>query len=93
MTTSRTRHSVEGMTCASCVGRVERALEHMDGVASASVNLVTRSAEVIWSGAPNPTRVRAAIEDAGATRRIGSSSMRTGWVLTTTMSDRSFQGR
>ncbi|WP_146752498.1 heavy-metal-associated domain-containing protein, partial [Serratia quinivorans] len=30
---------VEGMTCASCVGRVERALKAVPGVDSASVNL------------------------------------------------------
>ena len=31
--------SVDGMSCASCVGRVERALSALDGVASVSVNL------------------------------------------------------
>jgi P-type Cu+ transporter len=41
--------SVEGMTCASCVGRVERVLRAQPGVAGASVNLATRRAEVdLW---------------------------------------------
>ena len=29
---------IQGMTCASCVGRVERALKKVDGVADANVN-------------------------------------------------------
>ncbi|TAN30693.1 MAG: copper-translocating P-type ATPase [Castellaniella sp.] len=37
---------VEGMTCASCVRRVETALAKVPGVAQASVNLATRSAHV-----------------------------------------------
>ncbi|AMM24707.1 heavy metal translocating P-type ATPase [Variovorax sp. PAMC 28711] len=38
--------SVGGMTCASCVGRVERALRAVPGVQAASVNLATESARV-----------------------------------------------
>ncbi|MDQ3460382.1 MAG: heavy metal translocating P-type ATPase [Deinococcota bacterium] len=37
---------VEGMTCASCVGRVERALNKLEGVEGASVNLATERASV-----------------------------------------------
>ena len=37
---------VEGMTCASCVGRVERALKAVPGVVQASVNLATERAEI-----------------------------------------------
>jgi len=37
---------VEGMTCASCVGRVETALKKVDGVQSASVNLDTERADI-----------------------------------------------
>jgi Cu+-exporting ATPase len=39
---------VGGMTCASCVGRVERVLKKLPGVDSASVNLATESARVVW---------------------------------------------
>src|SRR5690554_4662303 len=38
--------SVEGMTCAACVGRVERALGKVEGVVEASVNLATERATV-----------------------------------------------
>jgi Au+-exporting ATPase len=38
--------SIEGMSCASCVGRVERALKAVPGVAEATVNLATERASV-----------------------------------------------
>ena len=38
--------SIQGMTCASCVGRVERALRKVDGVLDATVNLATERASV-----------------------------------------------
>src|SRR5690606_20858337 len=41
---------IEGMTCASCVGRIERALSAVPGVISASVNLATEKATVSATG-------------------------------------------
>lgn len=38
--------TIKGMTCASCVGRVEKALLHVQGVITASVNLATETARV-----------------------------------------------
>ncbi|SDQ81458.1 heavy metal translocating P-type ATPase [Arthrobacter crystallopoietes] len=40
---------IGGMTCASCVGRVEKALTKLDGVASAHVNLATEAARVSYN--------------------------------------------
>ncbi|MCS7272838.1 MAG: cation-translocating P-type ATPase [Fimbriimonadales bacterium] len=40
------RLKVKGMTCAACVRRVERALQQVPGVQSATVNLATETAEV-----------------------------------------------
>jgi len=37
---------VTGMTCASCAGRIEKALERVPGVESASVNLATETASI-----------------------------------------------
>src|SRR3954463_15416966 len=37
---------IGGMTCASCVGRVEKALRRVDGVEAAEVNLATEAATV-----------------------------------------------
>ena len=42
--------AVEGMTCASCVGRVERALKAVPGVQGATVNLATERASINASG-------------------------------------------
>ena len=39
---------VGGMTCASCVGRVERALKKVPGVQAVAVNLATETARVHW---------------------------------------------
>jgi len=39
---------VQGMTCASCVGRVERGLSKVPGVEAASVNLATERATVTY---------------------------------------------
>lgn len=57
---------VRGMTCASCVSRVERALSKVPGVARASVNLATERADVTFdpARATRPTLV-AAIQGAG----------------------------
>jgi P-type Cu+ transporter len=59
---------IGGMTCASCVRRVERALQKVEGVQSAGVNLATERATVKY----DPQRVtiaslRAAVESAGYT--------------------------
>jgi len=59
---------VEGMTCASCVTRVENALRQVPGVQDASVNLATESARVTLAGTaggdPMP-RLARAVRDAG----------------------------
>ena len=56
---------IEGMTCASCVRRVEKAIAATPGVASASVNLATERAEVAFSGKPDLGLVLAAVAGAG----------------------------
>ncbi len=60
---------VEGMTCASCVGRVERALKGVPGVQSAAVNLATERADITFTGLANPQAAVRAIESAGYTVR------------------------
>lgn len=47
---SQVELAVDGMTCASCVGRVERVLGKQPGVASASVNLATGRATISGHG-------------------------------------------
>ena len=61
------RFGVEGMSCASCVGRVEKALATIPGVTAAAVNLATESAEVHTDGQVAPAAMAAAITQAGYT--------------------------
>jgi len=58
---------IDGMTCASCVGRVEKALSAVPGVLSASVNLATERADVEISEPSVRPDVISAIEVAGYT--------------------------
>jgi Cu+-exporting ATPase len=58
--------SVTGMTCASCVRRVERTLSEKEGVAEASVNFAAEKASVTYEpAATNPDELIGAIRDAG----------------------------
>ena len=57
---------VTGMTCASCVRRVERALGKVPGVQAVAVNLATERATVdFYPGATTLAELRAAVERAG----------------------------
>lgn len=58
---------IEGMHCASCVGRVETALQAVPGVESASVNLLTGEAAVDFAETPDLPAVVAAVASAGYT--------------------------
>jgi len=58
---------IEGMTCASCVGRVEKALKAVPGVNQASVNLATERADITFAGAPNVAAAVQAVQKAGYT--------------------------
>ncbi|PZR87487.1 MAG: heavy metal translocating P-type ATPase [Stutzerimonas stutzeri] len=56
---------IEGMTCASCVGRVERALKAVPGVTNAVVNLATEKATITTNAAIDPSTLVKAVEDVG----------------------------
>lgn len=57
--------NIEGMTCASCVGRVERALLAVPDVQSAAVNLATERASIVGGNGLNTAALIAAVEKAG----------------------------
>ncbi|MGE3855908.1 MAG: heavy metal translocating P-type ATPase [Dehalococcoidia bacterium] len=64
------RFDVRGMTCASCVRRVEKALATVPGVERASVNLATEQATVELGAAVDVAALRAAVDHAGYDLRL-----------------------
>ena len=56
---------IGGMSCASCVAHVEKAILAVPGVAEASVNLATERAEVRFTTAPDAAAVAKAVTAAG----------------------------
>lgn len=64
---------IEGMSCASCVGRVEKALRKVDGVLEAGVNLATESAHIRFVAGVPPATLTAAVERAGYHARVHAS--------------------
>lgn len=69
--TSQIVLSVEGMHCASCAGRVERALGGVEGVQSARVNLVTNQASVAYDPQrASASRLVAAVQASGYSARV-----------------------
>ena len=64
---SRLSLGVEGMTCASCVSRVEKIIAKVPGVQSAQVNLATNKATVDFEGAAPIQAIMQAVEKGGYT--------------------------
>jgi len=65
---------IDGMTCASCVGRVEKALAAVPGVARVSVNLATERASVHGAGALDAATLIAAVTTAGYRASLADAS-------------------
>jgi Cu+-exporting ATPase len=59
------RFHLDGMTCASCVARAERVLQAQPGVAQASVNLGTETADIRFDGPATPEALAGALAKAG----------------------------
>ena len=76
---------IEGMTCASCVARVEKALKRVPGVGSAEVNLATETATVSLAEGASPDSLIAAVRDAGYEARLAPAPTpakdRSGWPV------------
>ena len=62
--------SIGGMTCASCAGRVEKALAKVAGVKSVSVNLASERAHVDLLGHVDPAVLIEAVGQAGYTAQL-----------------------
>jgi Cu+-exporting ATPase len=67
---------VDGMTCASCVSRVEKALKKIPGVQDAIVNLATESARVVYApSAQMDAQIRRAVRNAGYEPRAAEEAV------------------
>jgi len=67
--TGTAEFAIEGMTCAACVRRVEKAIQAVPGVSSATVNLATERATVQTVGAIPPATIASAVARAGYVAR------------------------
>jgi len=57
---------ISGMTCASCVARIEKSLRAMEGVREAGVNLATEKANIVYDPSlVEPESMKKAVEDLG----------------------------
>ena len=65
---------VDGMTCASCVSRVEKALQKVPGVSAATVNLATESASVMAGPEVSMQALRDAVDKVGYVARPTASA-------------------
>jgi len=58
--------AVQGVTCAACIGKIERAVKALPGAPDARLNFATRRLKVQWnSGAFDPAAVAAKLEPLG----------------------------
>ncbi|MFH1755835.1 MAG: cation transporter, partial [Candidatus Latescibacterota bacterium] len=75
MKTDKSTVSIEGMSCAACVARVEKALRDTPGVVNASVNLATSAAYVEYNpSAAEVSDIVGAVKAAGYTARSQDAS-------------------
>jgi len=74
--TAVTELSVDNMSCASCVGRVEAALAAVPGVFEARVNLASESARIVHAeGAVTPRDLTAATRKAGYPSQVAQAGV------------------
>lgn len=66
--------NIGGMTCASCVGRVEKALKKVAGVREASVNLASETATVSLAAGTEVNALISAVQDAGYEASVKAST-------------------
>ncbi|MEV6428449.1 heavy metal-associated domain-containing protein [Nocardia sp. NPDC051463] len=72
--TTRVELTISGMTCGSCVNRVERALNEFDGV-TATIDLATETARVDHPAGLSPADLVAAVEQAGYRAELAGSTV------------------
>lgn len=69
------RFQLDGLTCAACVGRAERALRAVPGVSGAAVNLGTGRPEVAFAAPADGATLGAALAAVGTGAAFGWSAL------------------
>jgi len=64
--------SIEGLSCASCVGRVERGLSQLEGVSNVAVNLATERAHLDLTGGAQPQDIVQKLAELGYPARTNT---------------------
>ncbi|MCA0930130.1 heavy metal translocating P-type ATPase [Ruegeria profundi] len=73
--TRQTTLNIDGMSCASCVSRIERSLKADPAVIDARVNLATESAQITFvEGATEPKALAQRCKDAGYSARVAEGA-------------------
>ena len=72
---SKVTLSIEGMSCASCVGRVDRGLSALRGISDVSVNLANETARFSVDGSPHLQDAVQALKDLGYPARTASVTL------------------
>ncbi|MGB8622498.1 MAG: heavy metal translocating P-type ATPase [Paracoccaceae bacterium] len=72
---SEFRLSVANMSCASCAGRVEKAVRALDGVESAAVNLANETVQVAFHAPAEPGAIVDALDAAGYPARVADVTL------------------
>ena len=75
MTDQSMQLGIEGMSCASCVGRVEKALKAMPGVTGAEVNLATETATLHHDGSIAADDVAQVLDRSGYPARLAETTL------------------
>ncbi|KAF1840600.1 heavy metal translocatin [Cucurbitaria berberidis CBS 394.84] len=68
--TWRATYALGGLTCAACVGNVNRALEPHTWIEQVDINLISNSATIIFKGKKHLPEIKEIIEDAGYEARL-----------------------
>lgn len=63
--TENEKYKVEGMTCASCVSHVDKAVRKVEGVKDVTVNLLTNSMMVTYDAPATAKKIEKAVSDSG----------------------------
>jgi Cu+-exporting ATPase len=73
--------TIEGMTCAASVNRIEKKVKKMDGVTEASVNLANERATVKYNASIDPVQIIEAIEGLGYnTKKLQETLSKRTWL-------------